>query len=48
MIKKILQNKTRIEADIPIINLTPNMYNALALAIVYINNDVTIPVNSRI
>ena len=34
-----------IEADIPCINFTPNQYNALAPASVYVNIDVTIPVN---
>ena len=43
--KKIRQNKTWIRADIQCINLTPNRYNALAPAIVYVSNDVTIPVN---
>ena len=37
---------TGIEADILGINLMPNRYNALAPAIVYVNNDVTIPFNS--
>ena len=50
IIKKIEQNMTGIEADIPGINLTPNRwgfrYNALAPAIVNVNNDVTIPFNS--
>ena len=46
MIKKIRQNKMWIEADIPCINLTPNQYNALAQAIVYVTSDVTIPVTS--
>ena len=46
IIKKIRQNTTWIEADILGINLTPNRYNALAPAIVYVNNDVTIPFNS--
>ena len=46
MIKKIRQNTTWIEADILGINLTPNQYNALAPAIVYVSNDVTIPFNS--
>ena len=41
----IRQNKTGIEADIPCINLTPNQYNVLALAIVYVSNDVTILFN---
>ena len=46
MIKKIRQTKTWIEADIPSRNLTLDQYNALALTIVYVSNDVTIPVNS--
>ena len=46
IIKKIRQNTAWIEADIPGINLTPNQYNALALAIVYVSDDVTIPFNS--
>ena len=46
IIKKIRQNTTRIEADILGINLIPNRYNALAPAIVYVSNDVTIPFNS--
>ena len=46
IIKKIRQNTTWIEADILGINLTPNRYNALAPAIVYVSNDVTIPFNS--
>ena len=46
MIKKIIQNKTRIEANISCINLTPNLNNALTLEIVYISNDVTVPFNS--
>ena len=46
MIKKIKQNTTWIEADILGINLNPNRYNALAPAIVYVSNDVTIPFNS--
>ena len=46
IIKKIRQNTTWIEADILSINLTPNRYNALAPAIVYVSNDVTIPFNS--
>ena len=37
---------TGIEANIPGINLTPNQYNALAPAIVYVSNDVTIQFNS--
>ena len=36
----------QIWEDITCINLTPNQYNALAPAIVYVSNDVTIPVNS--
>ena len=46
IIKKTRQNTAWMEADIPGINLTPNRYNALAPAIVYISNDVTIPFNS--
>ena len=46
MIRKIRQNKSRTEVDIPCINLTPNRYDALAPAIVYVSNVVTIPVNS--
>ena len=46
MIMNIRQNTTWIEADILGINLTPNRYNALAPAIVYVSNDVTIPFNS--
>ena len=45
-IKRLRQNKTWTEADIPCINLTPNRYNALAPAIVYVSNDVTIPFSS--
>ena len=37
---------TWIEEDIPGINHTPNRYDVLATAIVYVNNDVTIPFNS--
>ena len=37
---------TWIEADILGINRTPNRYNALAPAIVYVSNNVTIPFNS--
>ena len=37
---------TWIEADIVGINLTPSWYNALAPAIVYVSNDVTIPFNT--
>ena len=46
IIKKIRQNMTWIEEDILGINLTPNRYNALVPAIVYVSNDVTIPFNS--
>ena len=46
ILKKIRQNTTWIDADILGINLTPNRYNALAPAIVYVSNDVTIPFNS--
>ena len=46
IIKKIRQNMTWIEEDILGINLTPNRYNALVPAIVYVSNDVTIPINS--
>ena len=46
IIKKISQNTTWIDADILGINLTPNRYNALAPAIVYVSNDVIIPFNS--
>ena len=46
IIKKIRQITTWIEADILGINLTSNRYNALAPAIVYDSNDVTIPFNS--
>ena len=45
MIKMISQNKTCIEADILCINLTPNQYNALSPAIVYVSNGVTISGN---
>ena len=44
--KKIRENMTWIEADILGINLTPNMYNAPAQAIVNVSNDVTIPFNT--
>ena len=37
---------TWIEADIPGINPTPNLYNAPTRAIVKISNDVIIPLNS--
>ena len=46
IIKIIRQHTMWIEADILGINLTPNRYNALAPAIVYVSNDVTIPFNS--
>ena len=46
IIKKRAQNKTWIEADILWVNVTPNQYNALAPAIVYVSNDVTIPFSS--
>ena len=46
IIKKIRQNTAWILADILGINLTPNRYNALAPAIVYVSDDVTIPFNS--
>ena len=46
IIKKIRQNMTWIQAVILCINLTPSRYNALAPAIVYVNNDVTIIFNS--
>ena len=46
MIKKISQNTAWIEADILGKNLTPNWCNALAPAIVYVSNDVTIPFNT--
>ena len=44
IIKKIWQNKMSIKVDILCINLTPNRYNALTPAIVYvsISNDITI------
>ena len=35
-----------IEVDILGINLTPNQYNALAPAIVYVSNDITVPFNT--
>ena len=44
MIRKIRQHTTWIGADILGINLTPNWYNALAPAIVYVSNDVTAPI----
>ena len=46
MIKKIRQKTAWIIADILGINLTPNRYNALAPAIVYVSDDVTVPFNS--
>ena len=46
VIRKIRQTMTCIEAGILGINLTPNRYNALAPAIIYVSNDVTIPFNS--
>ena len=45
LIKKMRQNTMWIEADILDIHLTPNRYNALAPAIVYVSNDVIIPFN---
>ena len=46
IIKKIRQNSAWIEAEILGKNLTPNGCNALAQAIVYVTNDVTIPFNA--
>ena len=46
IIKTIRQNMTWIEWDILGMNLTPNRYNVLVPAIVYVSNDVTIPFNS--
>ena len=46
IIKKITQNTAWIEAGILGINLIPNRYNALAAAIVYVSDDVTIPFKS--
>ena len=46
LIRKIRQNMMCIEADILGTNLTPNRYNALFPAIVYVSDDVTIPFNS--
>ena len=46
IIKKIRQNTAWIEADILGKNPTPNWCNALAPAIVYVSNDVTIPFNA--
>ena len=40
------QNRMWIEVDIPDINLTPNQYNSLTPAIVYISYDVTISLTS--
>ena len=45
MIKKIRENTMWIETDLLGINLTPNRYNALVPAIVYVSNDVIIPFN---
>ena len=45
MIKKINKVKAWIQADIPCIDLTPNLYNALTPAIVYVSNDATISTN---
>ena len=47
IIKKIRQNTAWIEADILGKNLTPNRCNALAPAIVYVSNDVTIPFKTK-
>ena len=46
IIRKIRQNTTWIEEDILGLNRTPNRYNALDPAIVYVGNYVTIPFNS--
>ena len=46
IIKKIRQNTAWIEAHILGKYLTPNWCNALAPAIVYVSNDVTIPFNA--
>ena len=46
IIRKIGQNRTWIVAAIPCVNVTPNRHNAIAQAIVYVSNDVTIPFNS--
>ena len=46
IIKKIRQNTAWIEADILGKNFTPDWCNALAPAIVYVSNDVTIPFNA--
>ena len=46
IIKKIRQNTAWIEADILGKNLTPDWCNALAPAIVYVSNDITIPFNA--
>ena len=45
IINEIRQNDIWIEPDIPCINLTPNRYNVPATAIVYVSNDVIIPIN---
>ena len=45
MIKKIRQNKTWLEADIPCVNILPNRYNAFAPAVAYVSNNVVIPDN---
>ena len=46
MIKNLRQNMTWIEAEIVGINLTPNLYNALVPAIVYVSNEVIISFNT--
>ena len=46
IIKKMRQNTMWIEAAILGINLTPNRFNALDPAIVYVNNDIAIPFKS--
>ena len=46
IIKEIRQKTTWIEVDILGINLTPNRQNALAPAIVYVSNEVTVPFKS--
>ena len=46
IINRIRQNKTWREADIPCIKLTPNRYNAVTAAIVYVGNDITVTFNS--
>ena len=45
-IKKIGQNETWFEVDIPCINVTSDPYNALASAIFFCSNGVTIPFQS--